>query len=209
MRVNLLPPELFERQRIRRRTLLVVAFGVVVLAAIGAFYALQVIRLGQVEEDIRAQQAENAALRQEIADLQDIAALQQEIRDTRDLLASLLADRVLWSGVLRDISLVIPPETWLTGLSGTVGAAIPGEEATTQPVGPVAGLVGQISFTGNAFDHRDVALWLSRLEDVRGFLNPWLATSTKTLIGNTEVVEFNSSVDLSEQALARRTGGAA
>jgi Tfp pilus assembly protein PilN len=202
MRVNLLPPELYERQRIRRRTFLVVAFGVVVLVAIGAFYALQVIRLGQVEDDIRTQEAENAALRQEIADLQDIAALQLEIRETRDLLAALLADRVLWSGVLRDISLVIPPETWLTGLSGTVGAAV--ESEATQPVGPVAGLVGQISFTGNAFDHRDVALWLSRLEDVRGFINPWLSTSTKTLVGETEVVEFNSSVDLSEQALARR-----
>lgn len=205
MRVNLLPPELFERQRIRRRTFLVVAFGLVALAAVGAFYALQVIRLGQVEDDIRTQEAENAALRQEIADLQDIAGLQLEIAETRDLLASLLADRVLWSGVLRDVSLVIPPETWLTGLSGTVGVAPGTEEAA--PIGPVAGLVGQISFTGNAFDHRDVALWLSRLEDVRGFLNPWLSTSTKTLIGQTEVVEFNSSVDLSEQALARRAGG--
>jgi Tfp pilus assembly protein PilN len=207
MRVNLLPPELFERQRIRRRTFLVVAFGVVVLAAIGAFYVLQVIRLGQVEDDIRVQQSENAALRQEIADLQDVAALEQEIRETRDLLSSLLADRVLWSGVLRDISLVIPPETWLTGLSGTAGAApVGGEEVTAEPI-TVAGLVGQISFTGNAFDHRDVALWLSRLEDVRGFINPWLTTSTKTSIGETPAVEFNSSVDLSEQALARRTGG--
>lgn len=206
MRVNLLPPELFERQRIRRRTFLAVAFGVVLLAAVGAFYALQVIRLGQVEDDIRVQENENATLRQEIADLQDIAALEQEIRDTRDLLAALLADRVLWSGVLRDLSLVIPPETWLTGLSGTTGAAAPGEEATAEPV-TAAGLVGQISFTGNAFDHRDVALWLSRLEDVRGFINPWLSTSSKVTIGQTQAVEFSSSVDLSEQALARRTGG--
>ncbi|HEV3475600.1 MAG TPA: PilN domain-containing protein [Actinomycetota bacterium] len=207
MRVNLLPPELFERQRIRRRTVLVVVFGVIVLAAVGAFYALQVIRLGEVEDDIRTQESENAALRQEIADLQDIEALQQEIRDTRDLLATLLADRVLWSGILRDISLVIPPETWLTGLSGTLGTAAPAGEETAEPV-QVAGLVGQISFTGRAFDHRDVALWLSRLEDVRGFINPWLTTSTSTVIGETDAVEFNSSVDLSEQALARRTGGA-
>jgi Tfp pilus assembly protein PilN len=205
MRVNLLPPELFERQRIRRRTFLAVAFGVVLLAAVGAFYALQVIRLGQVEDDIRVQENENAALRQEIADLQDIAALELEIRDTRDLLSTLLADRVLWSGVLRDLSLVIPPETWLTGLSGTTGAGVPGEEAA-EPV-TAAGLVGQISFTGNAFDHRDVALWLSRLEDVRGFINPWLSTSSKVTIGQTQAVEFSSSVDLSEQALARRTGG--
>jgi hypothetical protein len=51
-----------------------------------------------------------------------------------------------------------------------------------------------------------VALWLSRLEDVRGFINPWLATSTKSVIGTTPVVNFTSSVDLSEDALARRGG---
>jgi Tfp pilus assembly protein PilN len=205
MRVNLLPPELFERQRIRRRTVLAVVFGVMVLAAVGAFYALQVIRLGEVEDDIRVQESENTALRQEIADLQDIAALQEEIATTRELLASLLADRVLWSGVLRDISLVIPPETWLTGLAGNIGTAIPGEEAAEPVTAP--GLVGQIAFTGNAFDHRDVALWLSRLEDVRGFINPWLSTSTRITIGQTPAVEFSSSVDLSEQALATRGGG--
>jgi Tfp pilus assembly protein PilN len=209
MRVNLLPPELFERQRIRRRTVMVSVFGVLVLAAVGAFYALQVIRLGEVESDIQTQESENAALTQEIADLQDIAALQEEIAETRDLLGTLLADRVLWSGVLRDISLVIPPETWLTSLSGTVGAATGETTETGEPVTTTAGgLVGQISFIGNAFDHRDVALWLSRLEDVRGFINPWLSNSAVVVIAETPAVTFTSSVDLSEQALARRTGGA-
>jgi len=66
--------------------------------------------------------------------------------------------------------------------------------------------VGQISFSGFAFDHRDVALWLSRLEDVRGFINPWLSSSTKSELGTTTVVQFASSVDLSEEALARRAG---
>jgi hypothetical protein len=68
-------------------------------------------------------------------------------------------------------------------------------------------LIGQISFDGFAFTHRDVALWLSRLEDVRGFINPWLSNSTKTNIGTQEAVQFTSSVDLTEQALARRRGG--
>ena len=204
MRINLLPPEIYERQRIRRRTAAVVAVGVIVLAAVGAFYFLQVLRLNEVEDDIAAQEAQNAQLRAQIAELQEIDALIMEIEATRGLLSSLLADRVLWSGVLRDISLVIPGQAWLNGVNGQVG--VPGAEGT-EPAQPGA-LVGQISFNGFAFTHRDVALWLSRLEDVRGFVNPWLSNSTKTDIGTQEAVQFTSSVDLSEQALARgRRGG--
>jgi Tfp pilus assembly protein PilN len=203
MRINLLPPEIYERQRIRRRTAAVVAVGLIALAGLGAFYFLQVLRLNEVEDQIAAQEAENAQLRQQIGELQEIDMLQQEIEATRGLLSTLLADRVLWSGVLRDVSLVIPGQAWLNGLNGQVG--VPGAEAT-EPVG-AGGLVGQISFNGFAFTHRDVALWLSRLEDVRGFVNPWLSNSTKTDIGVQEAVQFTSSVDLSEQALARRRGG--
>src|ERR671918_186094 len=208
MRINLLPPEIRERQRYRRRTAAVILIGIIVLAALGAFYVLEVMRLADVREDLEAQQQRNAQLQQRIAELQRFAELQQELQDTRTLLSTLLADRVLWSGVLRDVSLVIPGEMWLSGLTGaSIGAETEGETTTTTtgaPVVPGGGLVAQITFNGFAFDHRDVALWLSRLEDVRGFVNPWLSNSQKTPIGLTEVVQFTNSVDLSEQALARQ-----
>jgi Tfp pilus assembly protein PilN len=207
MRINLLPPEIRERQRYRRRTAAVILIGIIVLAALGAFYVLQVMRLADVREDLEAQQQRNAQLQQQIAELQRFAELQQELQDTRTLLSTLLADRVLWSGVLRDVSLVIPGEMWLSGLTGSLTAAPTAEgTTTTTPTVPGGGLVGQLTFNGFAFDHRDVALWLSRLEDVRGFVNPWLSNSQKTLIGLTEVVQFTNSVDLSEQALARQGG---
>ncbi|HEX2032043.1 MAG TPA: PilN domain-containing protein [Actinomycetota bacterium] len=203
MRINLLPPEYLERQRARRRTIAVVAVGLIVLLALGAFYLLQAMRLAELEEDIAAQEARNAQLSAQIAELQNVAQLQLEVEAARNLLASLLADRVRWSSILRDISLVIPGEAWLTGLSGTVdpdvGVAVAGDPATA-----AGGLIGQITFNGFAFEHRDVALWLSRLEDVRGFVNPWLSSSQKSTIAETEVVQFTNSVDLSERALATR-----
>jgi Tfp pilus assembly protein PilN len=226
MRINLLPPELYERQRVRRQTGVVIVLGVLLLAALGAFWFLQVLRENAVKEDIAAQEAENARLQQEINELQEIGQLQAEIDGTRQLLNTLLADRVLWSGVLRDISLVIPGQVWLNGLTGQVGTppatggttttttAAPTTTTTTTTTGTTTGqaapgpaLVGQISFNGYSFTHPDVALWLSRLEDVRGFVNPWLQTSTDTIIGSQTVEQFTSSVDLSEQALARRGGG--
>jgi Tfp pilus assembly protein PilN len=205
MRINLLPPEVLERQRARRRTFLTFAGGVIVLILIGAFYFLQILRLSSVEDNIAAQRAVNAQLEGQIAELEDVAALEEEIERTRLVLSGLLEDRVLWSGVLRDVSLVIPGEVWLNGIAGQLGAAEGGTTGTTAEL-VTTGIVGQISFDGFAFDHRDVALWLSRLEDVRGFINPWLSSSAKTVIGTIDAVGFTSSVDLSEQAIARRDG---
>jgi Tfp pilus assembly protein PilN len=202
MRINLLPPEVLERQRTRRRAVMVFTGGIIVLLVLAGFYMIQVFTLQGIEDDIELQQSITSQLEGQIAELQDVAALEDEIERTRGVLSGLLADRVLWFGILRDVSLVIPGEVWLNGLSAQLGLT-----TATDPGAPVTdatGVVGQISFNGFAFDHRDVALWLSRLEDVRGFINPWLSSSAKTEIGGREAVTFTSSVDLSEQAVARR-----
>ena len=202
MRINLLPSEIHERRLARRRTVAAGVVGLLIIAAVGGFFFLQQVRLSSVQDDLEEQQAVNAQLLQDINELQRFADLEAELLATRGLLDELLQNQVLWSGVLRDISLVIPGTAWLTALQGTVTA----EAAITEGAPPEtpegeAGLVGQITFTGNAFDHRTVALWLARLEDVSGFVNPWLSSSQKTEIGATEVVEFGSSVDLSEDAI--------
>lgn len=201
MRVNLLPPEIRQRQQARRRTGAVVAVGLIVLLAVGAIYVLLLLRVDSLRRDLEDQQAQNTQLQAQIAELQRVDELQRELDAGRQLLAGLLSDQVLWSGVLRDVSLVIPGQAWLTGVTGTTEERVEGEAPTGEP-----GLAGQISFNGFAFEHRDVALWLARLEDVRGFVNPWLSSSAKTLLGTTEVVQFTNTVDLSEDALAR-TGG--
>ena len=206
MRVNLLPAEIRERQRIRRRGGAVAAVGVLVLAALGVFYFLQQMRLNDLESDLATQEAENDRLRAEIAELQEFDQQQRELAASQDLLNTLLADEVQWSGVLRDISLVIPGQTWLTTLNGQVTEQA---EGTAQPTEGPSGLIGQISFNGFGLSHRAVALWLTRLEDVEGFANPWVSTSQKTEIGLQEVVQFTSTTDLSEQVLARSPGGGA
>lgn len=205
MRVNLLPGEIRERQRVRRRGGAVAVVGVLVLAALGAFYFLQQVRLNDLKQDLAAQEAENDRLRAEIAELQEFDQQQRELAASQDLLNTLLADEVQWSGVLRDISLVIPGQTWLTTLNGQITQT----EGTAQPTEGPSGLIGQISFNGFGLSHRAVALWLTRLEDVEGFANPWVSTSQKTEIGVQEVVQFTSTTDLSEQARARSQGGGA
>jgi Tfp pilus assembly protein PilN len=202
MRMNLLPPEVRQRQRTRRQTAAVIAAGVVVLAGIGALYFLQQLRLVGVNNDLEEQRDANAAIQAQINDLRRFDELQREVQASRTMLQTLLANEILWSGVLRDVSLVIPSDVWLSGLTGDTNesgnTAAPATTGTTN-----TGLVGQITFNGFSLDHRAVALWLARLDDVRGFANPWLSNAQKTDVGNNQVVQFTSSVDLSQQAVAR------
>ena len=202
MRMNLLPPEVRQRQRTRRQTAAVIAAGVVVLAGVGALYFLQQLRLVGVNNDLEEQRDTNAGIQAQINDLRRFDELQREVEASRNMLTTLLANEILWSGVLRDVSLVIPSDVWLSGLTGDTNES----GATAAPTTPGAagtGLVGQITFNGFSLDHRAVALWLARLDDVRGFANPWLSNAQKTDVGNNKVVQFTSSVDLSQQAVAR------
>lgn len=202
MRINLLPPEIRQRQRTRRQTAAVVAAGVVILAGIAALYFLQMLRLTGVRNDLEEQQAQNAALQAEINDLRRFDELQREVEASRQMLTGLMSNEILWSGILRDVSLIIPSDVWLSSINAQTTETTGG--TTTGPsAGPSTGLVGNISFGGYSLDHRAVALWLARLEDVRGFANPWLSTAQKSQIGTTSVVQHTSSVDLSQKAVAR------
>jgi Tfp pilus assembly protein PilN len=202
MRMNLLPPEVRQRQKTRRQTAAVIAAGVVVLAGVGALYFLQQLRLVGVNNDLEEQHEVNAGIQAQINDLRRFDELQREVEASRTMLSTLLANEILWSGVLRDVSLVVPSDVWLSGLTGdTNESATSAAPATPGAAG--TGLVGQITFNGFSLDHRAVALWLARLDDVRGFANPWLSNAQKTDVGNSKVVQFTSSVDLSQQAVAR------
>jgi Tfp pilus assembly protein PilN len=203
MRINLLPPEVRQRQSIRRRTAAVIAAGVVVLAGVAALYFLQQLRLVGVNNDLEDQQATNAGIQAQINDLRRFDELQREVEASRGMLTTLTANEILWSGVLRDVSLVIPSDVWLSGMTGQMNESGGTPAAPTTPGVTGQGLVGQITFTGFSLDHRAVALWLARLDDVRGFANPWLSNAQKTDVGTSKVVQFASSVDLSQQAVAR------
>jgi Tfp pilus assembly protein PilN len=203
MRMNLLPPEVRQRQRTRRQTAAVIAAGVIVLAGVGALYFLQQLRLVGVNNDLEEQRDTNAGIQAQINDLRRFDELQREVEASRSMLSTLLANEILWSGVLRDVSLVIPSDVWLSGLTGDTNESGNTQAPTTTGTAGGTGLVGQITFNGFSLDHRAVALWLARLDDVRGFANPWLSNAQKTDVGNSKVVQFTSSVDLSQQAVAR------
>lgn len=205
--VNLLPPELRERQAIRRTTSLVVAAGLAALALIGIFYFFQVQRLSQVQSDLEAQQSRNAQLQTQIGSLQEFADLQAELASKEALVGEIFANEVSWSSALLDVSRVIPDASYLTNLTGQITPTVVGEVAT-EPTGvtPETTLIGNMTFAGVANQTETIATWITRLEEVQGWVNAWV-NSAQEDAPFSRIYTFSNGLDLTQEAATARGRG--
>ncbi len=210
--VNLLPPEIRQRTQTRRLTLMVIAAGVVLLVLIGFFYAVQAANLARVKQDIAAQESKNAQINSEIAGLQEFAALQTEAQTKKALLSTAFANEVSFSGILLDLSRVIPSDAYLTTFAAQVTPPVVG----AVPAAPVPGappvsatpLIGTMTAAGEGSGADALASWITRLESVKGWVNPWISTFAETT-PNTDRFTFNSGADLTSDVLTERARDAA
>jgi len=207
--VNLLPPELRERQAIRRTTSLVVAAGLAALTLIGMFYFFQVQRLSQVQSDLEAQQSTNARLVKQIASLREFAALQAELAAKEALIDLIFVNEVSWSSALLDVSRVIPDASYLTNMTGQIVATVAGE-VVAEPTGgtPETTLVGTITFAGVANQTGTIATWITRLEEVQGWVNAWVNSAQEDAPGS-RIYTFSNGLDLTQEAATARGQGVA
>ncbi len=201
--VNLLPPEVKTKQRVRQRTMLAIgAAGAVVVLILGV-YALQSVRLSQARRSLAAQQQTNRTLQGKITALTPFDQLQRQVDERNNLTETLASNQVLWSDALRNLSASLPGGLWLTSMDGSLNAVPPGTSpsATGQPV------VGTIKFQGSAFAHTTVGSWLDRLEQVPGWVNAWVSSSAKSTDASSStrtIVTFTASVDLAPSATTHR-----
>jgi len=197
--VNLLPPEILEGQRWRRVTGLVLLAGAVVLGLILIFYLAQVNTLGGVRDEIAAQERTNAQIRSQIEELQRFEDLQVRAQAQQELLASAFVGEASFSGLLMDLSRVIPSDAALSSLSVSV-APPTGEEDVEATA---TGFVGAISTAGDAEGFDSLSTWLTRLEQVEGWVNPWMSTISRRDQGGS-IYTFSSGVDLTPDVLTER-----
>jgi Tfp pilus assembly protein PilN len=192
--VNLLPPDILAAQRQRRMAGVVALAGVGVIALIILFYLLQVGKVGGIRSDIERQERTNASLQKQIDDLQAFDELRARAQAKQELLNSVFADEISFSGLLMDISRVIPTNAALTSMT-----------AASQEPAPTTGgntlLTGRIDVAGLALDYDTLASWLTRLERVRGWVNPWI---TSIADPETGPITYTSGVDLTTAVVTRR-----
>ena len=200
--VNLLPPEILAAQRQRRLAGVVALAGVGVIGLILVFYVLQLGRVSGIRSDIDQQQQTNQGLQAEIAKLREFETLRAQAQAKQKLLNDVFANEISFSGLLMDISRVIPSTAALTSMNVT-------SQEPTPTTGGSTLLTGRIDISGLALDYDTVASWLTRLERVRGWVNPWVTSIADPEAGP---ITYSSGVDLTTAALTergRRAGGVA
>jgi Tfp pilus assembly protein PilN len=205
-RVNLMPPEIADAERFRRLQLAM--GGAVVLAAVvvGALYMHAKSGISAAQQQVNTAQSQNAALQSKLNSLSAVKTTFAEVQTKQQLLQQAMGQEIRWSYMLNDLSLRIPSNVWLTGMSATettVGANATTPVPSTVPGGPVSD-IGTISFSGVGFQHDDVATWLDALAKERGFTQPTFSSSAETAIGGRGVVDFSTTAVIDVKALSNR-----
>jgi len=196
--VNLLPPELRARQKTKQQTTLIIGAGVALLVVLLGYWFLQGQKLSDVNDEVAAQNLTNSQLQSQIDQLQEFQTLQEEAASQEALLAGAFAGEVSFSQMLMDVSRTIPSDAYLSSFNAALIAPVVGAAPTT-----TSGFVGSFTAGGAADGFESLASWLTRLESVKGWVNPWLSSATETG-QNTGLYSFASGVDLSEDALTPR-----
>jgi Tfp pilus assembly protein PilN len=144
--------------------------GVSALVLAGNEISDQKAQLTQLEEEQASEQARADSL----------AAYTQfrAVRDARTLTVASLADsRFDWERVIRELSLVLPPDVWLSGLTATV-APETGLEGGVEVEGR-AGVAGPaLEIVGCAPSQKAVARFVAIARDIDGVTRVGLPSST-------------------------------
>lgn len=186
--VNLLPKESSSRPSAGRPTpaqLVLVAGTLVVFAMLLSVYVVtsaQVTDRRLARDDLRAQLAVLAPPAAEPGQEGSDPRLVEEQAARTGALATALGQRIAWDRLLRDLSLILPEQVWLTSL---VAKAPPLSEGAASPQGP-----SSFTVNGYTYEQEDVALLLTRLELLPSLASVRLITSMGAELGGREVVQF-------------------
>jgi len=188
--VNLLPRDEVKRSfEAKRGVIFGAAFGAALATA--ALVSMTISAGGAVGE----RQAELDGLRAEIA---AIPAPVVKDANTNDVLAAeksarvgamsaALTSRVAWDRVLRQVSLVLPEDVWLTSLSATAPSPATAAGAAT---------ASGFTLIGSTYSQNGVARFLSRLSVIPDLENVRLQSSESVLVNERQLVQFTILADV-------------
>jgi Tfp pilus assembly protein PilN len=174
-RINLLPQE--ERRKASRERGLMYAllFLILVVAVLGVLYVFENQRLTARNQDVATQQTKLDAVNAEVAKLKPFETLQSQRASMTQAASKIVDSRVIWSSIFEEVSLLIPDSVRLTGLTAAVPATmLSGTAASGTGTGGA-----DITFSGQAASHQDVADFMTRLGLMPQLMNIQLVSAVK------------------------------
>ncbi|HYZ46602.1 MAG TPA: hypothetical protein VE712_02955 [Actinomycetota bacterium] len=206
-RIELLPESYQAQRRQRKNVSMIVVGGVVVLTLLLGYWLVLGMRIADAENDLEAASARNTGLQAEIESLQRFAELETEVNEKQAALATVMESDVDWPAVLTEVAMVVPGEIWFTNLTASAGQ-VEGASAVGTETAPVRvseqQAFGRVQFQGDSLTMPGVAKWLLRLGTVKEFDALWLNDATETTVGSSDVIAFDSTLELSENAASDR-----
>ena len=223
-RVNLLPPEIAVRARLRRAQVRMGAALSASLLAILALHQAAASSARSASHDLELAEAHGVVLIAQQRSYSDVPKVDAELSRAKANLQTAMGSEIRWSLVLDDLSRLVPAGVWLTSTQFVQAAATapsmtapttPGSATPTTPASPttptsptmpaIASSLGTVSFTGSAASKAAVATWLEAMAEVPGFANPYVTSISDTpqATGN-GAVAFTSTVSITDKALSNR-----
>jgi Tfp pilus assembly protein PilN len=193
--VNLLPRDVEKKPAVKKEQIPFVVGGCIGLIVAALVTSQYLSKSGAVATEKQALQNLQAQLAQLPAPppgptvQQTQLAGQQQTRLTA--LQDALSTRVAWDRVLRQFSLVLPSDVWLTQMSLKSPVSPADLVAPTGEAGPSG-----FSIEGSTYSHDAVARLLSRLSVVPDLTNVQLLNSSLNEVNGQTVVNFSISADI-------------
>src|SRR5215212_2925563 len=196
--VNLLPRDVGD-QKTRRLSAPVVTgvvVAVVVFTVLGAGFFKASASVSHKRTELASARAELALIPAPAAQDSTSTSLASERVQRVTALQTALNGRIAWDRLLREVSLVLPDDVWLSNLTlqapASATPALPTAPAEDAPAPQPTTTAASIDFTmnGKAFTHKSVARLLSRLALVPDLQGVTLGHSTRVELGKRGAVDF-------------------
>jgi Tfp pilus assembly protein PilN len=160
--INLIPPEERRAHGAVSRTgpLAYIVVGVLAVLLVGVvMLVLANNDISDREAEVTSLEAERATAVAEAEELAPYASFQQVSEERTATISSLADSRFDWPRVIRQLSLILPPEVYLTSLTGSAGG---GSGGATEVAGP------SLTLTGCAPGQNTVAAFVAALKEIDG-----------------------------------------
>ena len=199
-RVNLLPPEIAEKAKVRRAQLAMVGVGVGAVAVVGALYMQSTAKVSEAETEKQRAVARHTVLQGELRKLDHVKQTYAQVDQANKTLSNAMHYEVRWSSYLHDLTLTIPENVWLKEMEVDLSLPkVPGPGS--EPVLDQG--LGTVTFKGLAFGYKDVAAWLDSLAKQKGYSDPYY-TKAESKQGTKDLVDFESTVYINDKARSNR-----
>jgi Tfp pilus assembly protein PilN len=179
-RINLLPRDLRERRKYERFYPLIglgaaIVFGVIALAYVGLM-----VQVNAKNHDLQEAKQQVEQLNAQAQAFSVFEEKEEELQQRKEVAAVALGNRVNWSKVSYEVSLVMPAEVWVTGIQAT-------QDTEGGPYDPESGQLNAMDATyaiigytpdasPDAFDesYKSLARTMVRLNELEVLRNVWL-----------------------------------